>query len=1074
MKRKLWIMLAAVTLLTVLWCGCAAADVSGTCGDSLTWTLTDAGKLTISGTGEMTDFSSYEAVPWYAEMVSITSLQIGSGVTSIGTRAFAYTDLTEVTIPGNVTTIGYLAFKECSSLTEVTILNKSATIGDTDHDVFLGCASDFTLRGFTGSTAESYATEAEHHFGNPKCGENATCDLSADGVLTISGSGRMTGFNRASDVPWYSCRKNILSVIIENGITNIATAAFVDCSNCTGVIIPNSVTSISVSAFNGCSGLTSVTIPESVTYIDYWAFKDCTSLTRATIKNPNATIGYNDLEAFIGCTASGFTIRGWAGSTAETYANEHNISFISLGNLSGSCGENVNYAFDPVTGKLTISGTGAMTDYSNATIVPWYTFSESITSVIIRNGVTSIGKNAFFGCFGLPDLTIPQSVTSIGNSAFSACTGLRNVNIPESVTSIGYLAFEDCSGLTSVTIHNATATIGDSDYDVFYNCAAGLTLYGYDGSTAETYATAAKIPFLTVGGQCGDNVNWIFDPAAGEVTITGTGPMTDYYNQSSSPFQGRSDITSVKLGEGVTGIGQYAFYGCNNLSAITIPAGVSSVGTQAFYYCWKLVDVTVLGKTTSFTSNAFSTGDYHPTFHVYHNSRAHTYASGKDGFIVDFLDIIGECGAQGDNVTYSLDTLTGVVTFSGTGAMRNYDGETNLSPFYGNEAVTAAVFNSGITTIGDFLFYWQCPNLASVTLSDTITSIGEAALYATALTEISIPDSVTRIEMYAFRFCRKLESVTIPKSVTFIGREAFQYCSELMNVTILNPNTDIRQIAFNNVPGTIHGWTPSTAKTYAEENNMTFESLGDLLGQCGDNVYCAFDPVTGVLTASGTGEMRNFGSGYSPTYNLRSLLISAVIEDGVTTIGQNFFYDCANLSSVSIPNSVYTIRQGAFDGCTSLTGVTIPNSVDSIYYQTFRNCTSLTGVTILNPTAIIGNSDYDVFENCASDFTLYGYYNSTASEYATAAGHPFSLLAPAPDFFLPSALTTIESEAFTGIAAKAVVIPNTITTITGNPFAGSTVNTVYGYPGTAAETYANTYSKTFVPLSDTYLEKLQQ
>ena len=148
--------------------------------------------------------------------------------------------------------------------------------------------------------------------------------------------------------------------------------------------------------------------------------------------------------------------------------------------------------------------------------------------------------------------------------------------------------------------------------------------------------------------------------------------------------------------------------------------------------------------------------------------------------------------------------------------------------------------------------------------------------------------------------------------------------------------------------------------------------------------------------------------------------------------------------------------------------------MDSIYYQTFRNCTSLTGVTILNPTAIIGNSDYDVFENCASDFTLYGYYNSTASEYATAAGHPFSLLAPAPDFFLPSALTTIESEAFTGIAAKAVVIPNTITTITGNPFAGSTVNTVYGYPGTAAETYANTYSKTFVPLSDTYLEKLQQ
>ena len=101
--------------------------------------------------------------------------------------------------------------------------------------------------------------------------------------------------------------------------------------------------------------------------------------------------------------------------------------------------------------------------------------------------------------------------------------------------------------------------------------------------------------------------------------------------------------------------------------------------------------------------------------------------------------------------------------------------------------------------------------------------------------------------------------------------------------------------------------------------------------------------------------------------------------------------------------------------------------------------------------------------------------NSTASDHATNTKTPgaFSLLAPAPDFFLPAALTTIESEAFSGIAAQAAVIPKTITAITGNPFDGGMVNTVYGYPGTAAQIYANTYSKTFVPLSDEYLSKLQ-
>ena len=133
-------------------------------------------------------------------------------------------------------------------------------------------------------------------------------------------------------------------------------------------------------------------------------------------------------------------------------------------------------------------------------------------------------------------------------------------------------------------------------------------------------------------------------------------------------------------------------------------------------------------------------------------------------------------------------------------------------------------------------------------------------------------------------------------------------------------------------------------------------------------------------------------------------------------------------------------------------------------------------MTILNPDAVIGNSDYDVFQGCAADFALRGCSGSTAEAYAANTVTPcgFELLAPAPDFFLPAALTDIESEAFSGIAAQAVVIPKNIRSISGNPFAGSAVQYIYGFPGTAAETLARNYPAqfTFIAMTDAWYARL--
>ena len=152
----------------------------------------------------------------------------------------------------------------------------------------------------------------------------------------------------------------------------------------------------------------------------------------------------------------------------------------------------------------------------------------------------------------------------------------------------------------------------------------------------------------------------------------------------------------------------------------------------------------------------------------------------------------GKCG---DNVTYSLDTSTGVLTINGTGPMNDYY-NTN-SPFHDKKSnIKSIIIESGVTSIGDYAFYY-CTSLTSVTIPDGVTSIGDFAFgYCTSLTNVTIPDSVTSIGRGAFYYCRSLTSVIIPDSVTSIGERAFAYCNNLINVTVGDSVTVIGYRAF--------------------------------------------------------------------------------------------------------------------------------------------------------------------------------------------------------------------------------------------------------------------------------------
>ncbi|MCC8068894.1 MAG: leucine-rich repeat protein [Ruminococcus sp.] len=192
---------------------------------------------------------------------------------------------------------------------------------------------------------------------------------------------------------------------------------------------------------------------------------------------------------------------------------------------NGSCGENCTYSFDITTGTLTISGTGDMENYSSSSDVPWYSFKEDIKTIIIEDGVTSIGNDAFYGCISLTEVTMPNSITSIGEyaffwckslteitipnsvtsidaGAFSGCTSLTSVIIPDSVTSINSFAFHQCTSLTEVTIPDSVTDIGIYTFGYYYDDSynelkiENFTIYGVSGSTAETYATENDFIFI--------------------------------------------------------------------------------------------------------------------------------------------------------------------------------------------------------------------------------------------------------------------------------------------------------------------------------------------------------------------------------------------------------------------------------------------------------------------------------------------------------------------------------------------------------------------------------------------------
>ena len=391
---------------------------------------------------------------------SLTSITIPDSVTSIGEYAFSNCySLTSITIPDSVISIGNYALDGCDSLTSITIPDSVTSIG---NSAFCYCDS------LTSITIPDSVTSIGL-FAFAGCYSLIIYCEAASQPNGWSTAWRNFGWSSNDNCPVvWDCNNNRVAdngytyFIADSGIrygvkdgeaiVSLQTATSGQSVEVPGTIVYNgstyTVTGIGNFAFHGCTSLTNITIPDSVTSIGDSAFQDCSSLTSITIPDSVTSIGSS---VFYGCTS---------------------LTSITIPDSVTSIGSSVFYGCD----NLIETENGV--SYVGRWVVDC---DESVTSVDFRDDTRGVADSTFSNCTSLTSITIPDSVTSVGDYAFNDCTSLTSITIPDSVTSIGDWAFYDCTSLTSITIPDSITSIGDW---VFYGCTS-LTSITFKGTKAQ-------------------------------------------------------------------------------------------------------------------------------------------------------------------------------------------------------------------------------------------------------------------------------------------------------------------------------------------------------------------------------------------------------------------------------------------------------------------------------------------------------------------------------------------------------------------------------------------------------------